>query len=84
MKKYIKHVPKRGECKTLNIDLEHNIEQFSFYIKNNITINPETDRPITSGKIKGVLKKPKTSKQSGSGVIFNEILNYSSNLTITA
>lgn len=70
------YVQDQGQCSSPNIDFENKIKQETLNIEKNICFNPETDKPITIGEIKSVLKILKKEKSSGPDGIINEIFKY--------
>jgi hypothetical protein len=49
----VNHVQDQGQCSSPNIDFENKIKQETLNIEKNICFNPETDKPIIVGEIKG-------------------------------
>ena len=69
----VKHVQGQGECKNINLDFQNKIIQEVSNLEKEIKFKFETDKPITIGEIKIVLKALKQGKTSGPDGIINEL-----------
>ena len=80
--KLIKHFQQQGNPFKINTELKEKIENTLKKLEEKLKENPETDRPITFGEIKNVIKNLKTGKAAGPDRIINEVIKCSHTVII--
>ena len=71
------HLKNQGNCKSINLEFQGQIETELSNIEKYIEYVEMTDYFITCSEVNKILKKIKVGKSSGPDKIINEILKYS-------
>ena len=78
------HFQEQGKCLYFDKDFENKILKELDELENKVDYVEITDKPITCAEIKIIIRKLKIGKSAGPDKILNEILKYSSPITLQA
>lgn len=84
LKKLEEHFQNQGNCITINEEFKKQIVNELKNMERKILYNEVTDKPFTISEVKKVINNLKTGKSCGPDNIINEIIKFSSQVTLKA